>query len=357
VLAEKDRLSITEVTAPEDLAQLRDEWTGLLRRSPSATPFQSPEWIITWWKYFGEGQLRVIVLRSEGRLAGLAPLFITPPVPGKERSVRIIGTGITDYLDFLLEPGLERRGASLILAHLESTASEWDLCDFQELRPESILLEVPFPDKLHTCRLIQEECPVLVLPSTLEEYYENLPRSFITRLVRAKKSLTRAEKTELVKADSSTLPYFMNELFRLHGASWGVRNQKGVLFDNRIRSFHIEVAAAFMKRGLLSLYGLLYGEKLIALIYALSSGFRLYFYIGGFDPEFGRSSPGTVLMSFVIEAAIGDGFREIDFLRGKEKYKFNWGASSRTNHRVLAWHSGFSGPETTETDEYSPALI
>ena len=339
MITEKNRISVGEVSTLEDLIQLRDEWRDLLLRSPSATPFQSPEWLITWWKYFGKGRLQVISLRSEGRLAGLAPLFIFSPPEGEQRDIRFIGTGITDYLDFVLEPGLGLTGTSLILDHLGAKGSEWDICDFHELRPESTLLEISFPDELHTCRLIQDFCPVLLLPANAEEYYRSLSGTFHTRLIRAKKSLT-GSGAELVEADAATLPYFLEELFRLHGAAWEYRDQTGVLSDSTIRSFHSEVASLFMESGCLRLFGLRQKDKLLAVIYALASGSKLFFYIGGHDPAFARLSPGTVLMALVIELAISEGFREIDFLRGNEKYKFNWGAKSRQNYRLLAWHPG-----------------
>lgn len=338
MITDREKLSFDELTTPEALEQLGGEWSDLMRRAPSATPFQSPEWIITWWKYFGMGRLRIIVVRAGGRLAGLAPLFISHTGEGQPREFRIMGTGITDYLDFLLEPELNLTGTSLIFDHLASTASEWDICDFQELRPDSSLLGIQFSKTLHTCRLIQERCPVLRLPDSADKYYRSLPGSFVARMSRAKKSLKDAE---LVEADAPTLSYFMNELFRLHGASWKERGQSGVLSDTAVRLFHQEVAARFMSSGTLRLFGLQHGEKLIAVIYAFVSGSRLFFYLGGYDPEFARLSPGTVLMALVIENAISNGFSEIDFLRGNEKYKYNWGARARTNYRLLAWHSGF----------------
>jgi CelD/BcsL family acetyltransferase involved in cellulose biosynthesis len=339
MVADKDRLTLDELSTPEDLDKVSAEWSDLLLRSPSATPFQSPGWIITWWKYFGTGRLRALALRSNGRLAGLAPLYITDTGDGQPRELRMMGTGITDYMDLILESGLSRTGTSLIPDHLASTASDWDICDFQELRSDSALLGLPLTKKLHTCRLIQEVCPVLTLPASADAYYGSISPSFVTRIQRAKKALTRSAQVELVEADASTLTRFMDELFRLHGAAWEERNQTGVLSDTAVRSFHNEVAERFMSSGTLRLFGLQYEEKLIAVIYAFFSGSRFFFYIGGHDPEFARLSPGTVLMALVIEKAIDEGVGEIDFLRGSEKYKFNWGARARTNYRLLAWPS------------------
>ena len=55
-------------------------------------------------------------------------------------------------------------------------------------------------------------------------------------------------------------------------------------------------------------------------------GARAYYYIGGFDPSRARLSPGTIMIGHAIEEAIGAGARTFDFLRGREAYKYAWGA-------------------------------
>ena len=44
------------------------------RRTPAATPFQSPA-LIPWWREIGDGELRVPAARANGRLIGLLPLY------------------------------------------------------------------------------------------------------------------------------------------------------------------------------------------------------------------------------------------------------------------------------------------
>ena len=43
--------------------------------SPSATPFQSPAWLIPWWDVFGPGVLAVHAVYAGDELVGLAPLY------------------------------------------------------------------------------------------------------------------------------------------------------------------------------------------------------------------------------------------------------------------------------------------
>ncbi|TIM67791.1 MAG: GNAT family N-acetyltransferase, partial [Mesorhizobium sp.] len=56
---------------------------------------------------------------------------------------------------------------------------------------------------------------------------------------------------------------------------------------------------------------------------------RAYAYLGGFDPAYASESPGAILIGKAIAEAVQDGAREFDFLRGRESYKYSWGAKDR----------------------------
>src|SRR3954467_15512934 len=88
-----------------DLATLRgvaDEWRELWKACPTATPFQSPEWLLPWWSAFEPGELLTVVCRADGRLVGLAPLYMEDGALG--RRVLPLSIGISDYLDVLAVP-------------------------------------------------------------------------------------------------------------------------------------------------------------------------------------------------------------------------------------------------------------
>jgi len=56
---------------------------------------------------------------------------------------------------------------------------------------------------------------------------------------------------------------------------------------------------------------------------------RFYYYLGGFDPEYARISPGQVDDRPRDYASDCEGACEFDFLRGQEDYKYKWGATNR----------------------------
>ena len=59
-----------------ELAAIADDWQALWQRVPTATPFQSPAWLLPWWRSFHPGELAVVALWRGRRLVGLAPLYL-----------------------------------------------------------------------------------------------------------------------------------------------------------------------------------------------------------------------------------------------------------------------------------------
>jgi CelD/BcsL family acetyltransferase involved in cellulose biosynthesis len=69
--------------------------------------------------------------------------------------------------------------------------------------------------------------------------------------------------------------------------------------------------------------------RILAVDYGFLHARRAYYYLGGFDPEAAKVSPGTLVVAHAIEEAIREGACEFDFLRGQEPYKYKWGAHDR----------------------------
>jgi len=329
---------IEEVTSAGRLESLGREWCDLWMRCPYATPFQSPEWLLTWWRHFGNNNLWALSLRQGRCLVGLAPLFMYGHQEDARCHLSLVGTGVTDYLDFLLDPEIALIGTELILRHLALQRSKWDVCDFQELRAESPLLAVQAPPELHTRILNSGVCPVLSLPKTVEAFRASLTSTCRRNLRRALKSLGGLGELHFESPNEEKLPEFLEAFFRLHQARWNQRDLPGVLAHPEIQVFHREVAAALMKRGCLRFYGARQNGRIIAALYGFAHRGRVYAYLAGFEPALAQYSPGTLLTNYAIEEAIRNGDREYDFLRGGETHKYVWGARDRSNYQLLVWH-------------------
>jgi CelD/BcsL family acetyltransferase involved in cellulose biosynthesis len=64
------------------------------------------------------------------------------------------------------------------------------------------------------------------------------------------------------------------------------------------------------------------------------------YYNAGVDPDARDLSPGVLMVAKYVERAIAKGKRRLDFLRGDEGYKYEWGAVDEPIQRVLVRRRG-----------------
>lgn len=331
---------------PRELLALEEEWSHLHAASARATPFQSPAWLVPWTRAFVHGPVRVICVRerSRGSLVGLLPLF-RHDVDG-ERRLRLLGAGLSDYLDgvFARDPDLEDVAVSAAIRGLVGSSPDWDVCALEQLGTHAALREAPLlPAFGGTARLSVETrqgtpgsvpCPRLVFPPscTIDDVVP--PR----QLARLRKYRRRAQREGLLVLDVVTSERESRLAFRtfleLHEARWRAsspRSEPGATATSvdafarpEVRAFHEQVVPSLARASALRLYVLRLGSRPIASLYALADATTLYCYGQGFDPELAPFSPGLLVIGAAIEDALEVGLRTVDFLRGREPYKLGW---------------------------------
>lgn len=313
----------------EELERLREDWRQLWQRAAAATPFQSPEWVLAWAHHLRSGEPWAFAIRLGERLVGLAPFCLAPDGEGRRR-VTLMGTGVSDYLDTLAEPGFESTVAAMIYNHLDERADLWDCADFQQLRAESPLLAQDFGPTRHAPVELQEQCPVL---HAEPDGGWPVPSAFMQKLAYEHRRLSREAQLSFVTADERTFDRAFDALLRLHGARWRRRGEAGVLSDRAVERFHTDAARALLGRGVLRLHVAYDADRPIASFYGFQHRRRTYYYLGGFDPEYERHSAGNQVVRHALERAQHEGATTFDFLRGQEPYKYRWGAVDHPTYR------------------------
>lgn len=317
-----------QIGTVEGLHAIRQEWDRLLEACPDSTPFQSYEWLVAWWKRFGQGRLMTLAMRVAGRLCGLAPLYVY------NGEVLFIGSGISDYTGVLLEPSIEVLGAEALFNHMAGCGG-WSLCRLQELRPSCVLLGVKPPDGLRAVLVPGEICLCVDLPPTVEAFRKRHGRTGGCGSKKAWRRLaTKGMKVEIAVNEAEAVS-FMDTLFRLHSRKWEAAGKSGVLQGPEIRAFHEEAALGFQKKGMLRLYRMVLEGRDLAVFYGFVHRNRLYAYLMGYDPVFSKLSPGILMLLSVAEDCITQGVQGIDFLRGGEKYKYDWAPKETRNYTLL----------------------
>lgn len=305
-----------------ELEDLRPAWDVLWRSLESPTPFQSSAWLLPWWEVFGTGEPSTFTFEAEGGLVGLAPFYAAPGRRGTE--LRLLGAGISDYLDVLVAPGHRPEMADALSSALASASTEWTFCGFDRLRPSSVLWEVQVPAPFVEARSDDEPCPILALPGTggLAALGTHLAKH--VRNARARGA--RAGTMTIERAGADVLSATLERLYAMHGARWAKAGRAGVLGDPRVRRFHHLAAPRLHASGILRLSTLTIGGRPAAVHYGLRAGATYCSYIGGFDPALAHLGPGMLALAAAVEEAMAEGVSAFDFLGGREAYKYRWGA-------------------------------
>ena len=322
-------MTIDTLTSIEQLQSIEDLWIDLWKRDAAATPFQSPHWVLPWFRHFASGEVLTIASRQDDRLDALAPALILRDDDDPSESLgMLIGTGNTDYLDVLATPGAPV--AAIVEQLGAADCAMWDL---QQLRPASPLLEAPAPPNCDDEIEDHDTCVVLSIDGAGDDL-ENITSTHSRKKLRYYRRLLEREgpiRWETPARD--TLDEFMTALFELHAARWKLRGLPGMLAAEVDQSFHREVARCMLDAGALRMYALRVNDRIAAVFYGFAHHDTVYYYLSGYDPSLDKASPGTVLVAHAIEQAVRSGAKTFDFLRGAEEYKYAWGAKDRVNKR------------------------
>jgi CelD/BcsL family acetyltransferase involved in cellulose biosynthesis len=316
---------ISELTDAEALVT---EWNALWDACPRAQPFVAPEWVLATWRRFEmRGQRCLVTCRAGDELVGLAALRVV-----RGEAVRFQSTEVSDYEDVLLGPGYEELALGAVLRFASDAFCGLRL-DLDGLEATSALLSFPTPQGFWSCIEASARAPVLELARAAPDAASVVPAGFWRRVLQTRRQAERQHAVATRLSTPETLADDLETLFRLHAARWAAKDQGGVLAHHDTQAFHRETAPALLARGRLWLTLLTFDQCPVAALYVLRGHGRLLYYLGGFEPEAARSSPGRLAIADLIERGIASSARELDFLRGDEPYKFEWGATSRVVHR------------------------
>lgn len=342
-------LKITLIEKETDFTKLRQPWTELLLSS-GCSIFQSWEWTFSWWKHFQRSKrLAVLVFSDKDELVGIAPLFVSSYYLGLPiKKAAFLGTGPSDYGDFLVQPEKRKDFFSALGKHLVRKFS-WDAADFQQISGDFGCLKVLVESlknqpELESSYIQQEKSVQLPLPGSYDELLSRLTKKFAWNVGYYNRRLRRDYQFEIKKVTArDDVDYWMKTFFRLHQKRWLDKKVPTVLFSPKFQAFHTDVARLFSAKDWLRLYFLRLDGTVVASLYGFRLGDRFYNYLGGFDPDWGRMSVSTVLTSKVIEECINEKMAFFDFLRGEEEYKFKWGGRSIDHYRLLVVPKGKKG--------------
>jgi CelD/BcsL family acetyltransferase involved in cellulose biosynthesis len=356
-------------------------WDALVARNPLASPFSSWAFQRAWWDAYGANahDETLVVLPADAGGAprpGADPIGIVPlmhrhevetsdeaghtrmrlsadiemtAVPGSATAIFFGASYHADYATLLTAPGDLDAVADAVVGYLAGPeAPAWDVVDLRRLRcgdPAAEALAAAFGRREAgagwTLNLEREDvCPVVTLPEGAD--FEG----FLTTLGKKerheiRRKLRRAESAGPITLTRSADPLAdLPAFIALHQKRWGAEG----LFPETAggamsRRFFGRLFELLGPDGPLVLSFLAVAGRTIGAGIHLVDGSSLLYYNAGIDPDARDLSPGVLLVASYVEAALAGGFRRMDFLRGDEAYKYEWGARDEPIQRLLVRRS------------------
>ena len=304
----------------EEPEAITAEWKALLGRSASPTVFQHPSWHRIWAEVFPPASERVCytVREESGGLLGIAPMLREP-----ENCLAFAGDPeVADYMDIVAPKGSE---AAVFAALIEGwRAGGVPAVRLWGLRENCRTLELLGGEGQGAAECEEEAvAPRIPVEGGWEAYLGRLSKKDRHELRRKLRRLeSSCGEIELsVFSEPSTVDDNLDEFFRLHTIS---RQDKAEFMTDQMRVFFRSIALAFAEAGLTRLF-LLNLDGVPAASLLAFEGEDLAVWNSGFDPAFSHLSVGLLSKVKALQWAQERGHTRVDFLRGREPYKYDLG--------------------------------
>jgi CelD/BcsL family acetyltransferase involved in cellulose biosynthesis len=307
-------------------------WDRLVAASRLRSPFLSWTWQREWARVFAENR-RLAIHRVEdgsGRLVALLPLHESAP-----GTLQILGgADVSDYLDLIAVQGREEEAWMALLQARSAERVEWALHAVPAASPTvTAMAQLAAAYGLAVSVTVEERCPVLALPPSWEIYLASLSGKHRHELLRKTRRLEREAPDARVACveTPAEIEARLGDFFALHRRS---RAGKARFMDDRMEGFFRRALLAFAARGACRLWFLDTQSHPIAAFVTIEWSDTVGLYNSGFDPERAALSPGVVLLAQLVRDAIARGRRTFDFLRGEERYKYEFEPVAEAVHAV-----------------------
>jgi CelD/BcsL family acetyltransferase involved in cellulose biosynthesis len=314
--------SVEIVEGHSGLSALRPGWDDLA--VAARRPFCAPAWMLSWLRHIGDdGAVRVIAVRAGDRLVGVVPLWTGRPNSGWAPYETLTGS-LSPPAGIVFAPGQEvaaAKAASEVLAGLSPRPLWLRVWDLADAGPTAALLENwgrRAPWTLSTA--------VVAAPFVSLEGHADYDSWLATKSSKLRQESRRSRRRiedkganfEIAKGDS--VAPAVAAFIDLHGRRWRSRGGSSALVPG-LQGFLEAAAAELVPQGRMRLYTISVEGRIIAVNVAVAAGGEVSGWSSGFDPEWSRYSPSTLLTLHAVADIARRGEDRFSLGPGEGDYK------------------------------------
>jgi CelD/BcsL family acetyltransferase involved in cellulose biosynthesis len=354
----------------------RADWDRLLAATSAATPFSRWTFHRAWWDAYGttaHDSYLVVCAPGSDLIRGIVPLMyrheVEPEdlpthtvvrehspmcdvVPDEARAFMFGASYHADYATVLAaDEDLQAVCAAAAQAFVQPQDRfdgdlAWDVIDLRRLREvdqalpafESALQVIATTVGGKVIREQEDVCPVVtVVGDTWDEYLATLDK---TARHEIRRKIRRAATVGNLSIEiSAPTEEAVEDFVRLHDLRFGESGlfpaNEGGARSRRFIARLAELDRSESDGGVMHVARVSCGERLVFVLVAFDDGSTSYLYNAGIDPEAKHASPGVTGVALYFQDRMDAGRRRFDFLRGQERYKYEWGAVDEPIFRLL----------------------
>jgi CelD/BcsL family acetyltransferase involved in cellulose biosynthesis len=326
-----------KVAWEEGIPGVAREWDELADRV-DAGPFVRPGWFEAWMGAFEDRrEPSVLTARRDGDLVAAVPLFIRRGVVASPTNWH------TPKFGAVAVDGEAAREVARELVARASTRLDLSFLNLEQPFAKGCLEAARVAGRRVICRPVLRS-PYVELRADFEAYEATLKTKARREMTRRRRRLEEQGSLTFDFSDGrQDLEARLAEGFAVEGSGWKVDRGTAIASDSGTAAFYSKVASWAADRGWLELGYLRLEGRALAFAYLIVVGGVVHVLKIGFDPEYRRYAPGSLLTRATIQRAYERGMSRYDFLGAEDPYKLDWTQDVRERVRLQAFGSTPAG--------------
>jgi CelD/BcsL family acetyltransferase involved in cellulose biosynthesis len=318
---DRPELEFEVVTTVERFVEIGPAWR-VLWQEVGAKTFQSHQWLAAWVADMGSAyELKVgLAWWDRERLAAILPMAIH-----KFLGLRILewaGQAVCDYCEGIGAPSdIDFVWASLL------RSGGVDI-----VRLKNIASARTAAMEFFAGPLVQDGSCLKIASrwASGDAWFRTLNKKKRSNYLRGQRILEEQGAISMTCHQTFPDKALLRRLFDLKKVWLRVTDQESYLIDEAHPDRLTNLTQALAQTGRLRLFAITCGDDIVAASINIAEGVSICAFFAAYDPKYDRASPGILLMTAYTRWAFDNGFREVDYLRGDERYKLEF-ANTRTD--------------------------
>jgi CelD/BcsL family acetyltransferase involved in cellulose biosynthesis len=348
------RAKVETLTAKR-LQELAGPWSTLTKNGPCAEPFFQQYWLQAFAATnVPESSLAVVVGSDGSTIRGLLPLQRTNRFFGSlpARGLRSLSAIHSCRYDLIHNEEDPAPLAAVVWRALRETPG-WQVLEALDVPEDGSyrhIVDSAQADGFVTGVWPTRRSPFLVLPESAQgalpqAALTNCPRehkSYRSRLGAKLRQLQREGRVEF-EVCTRDHPRVLEEFMTLEASGWKGARGSAIGLNWRLVEQYRRIAAGAAESGHLRIYTLRVDKRPIAMQFGIAMGGTYYAPKVAYAEEYGRFSPGQLLVHHIIQELVRAGFQRYDFLGPRARWKSVWTDRVRQHNNYYIFRPGIRG--------------